>query len=46
MEHNKHEFNKKLAETLRDGVIMDILMNYKKEMTYPLVKQNIKILII
>lgn len=24
MEHNKHEFNKKLAETLRDGVIMDV----------------------
>ena len=24
MEHNKHEFNKKLAETLRDGVIMDM----------------------
>lgn len=24
MEHNKHEFNKKLAETLRGGVIMDV----------------------
>ena len=24
MENNKHEFNKKLAETLRGGVIMDV----------------------